>query len=184
MLNQVSDGQNRALVRLLRRSRWRLRLSRRWENQMPGLLRQIGETLQISRSYLFQNFCDTRPAELCARQRFEWTAPGVRPEIDNPALQAASYQDIGCAHWIDPLRTGLPICEELADAPEATAALMRAQGILALLVVPVIAGEHWWGFLGVDDCAQQRQWRNTERDLLMGVANQIGSLLDRRGETT
>ena len=147
---------------------------------MPGLLQQMGETLQVSRSYLFQNFHDTKTGELCARQRFEWTAPGVRSEIDNPALQAASYQDIGCAHWIEPLRTGLPIGEAMADAHEDTAALMQAQGILALLVVPVIAGDKWWGFLGVDDCAQERRWRSTERDLLIGVASQIGSLLGRR----
>lgn len=183
MLNQVSGKRDRSLARLLRRSCWRLRLTRRWENQMPALLQQLGEHLQVSRCYLFQNFEDPTSGELCARQRFEWVAPGIRAEIDNPGLQAASYRDIGCAHWITPLRTGVPVIESASHATGATAELMQSQGIAALMVAPLIADTRWWGFLGVDDCVVDRQWRNAERDLLVGIANQIGRLLNRRDDS-
>lgn len=180
MLNQVSLGNDRALAGLLLRSRWRLRLTRRWETQMPGLLAQLGEHLQVSRSYLFQNFEDASSGELCARQRFEWVEAGVGAEIDNPELQASSYHDIGCAHWITPLSSGVPVVETIGQATGATAELMAAQGIKALMVAPLIGGSRWWGFLGVDDCAVERQWRDAERKLLMGIGAQIGQLLQRR----
>lgn len=147
---------------------------------MPGLLAQLGEHLQVSRSYLFQNFEDASSGELCARQRFEWAASGVKAQIDNAGLQAASYADIGCTHWIEPLSAGVPVVETIGQARGATAGLMAAQGIKALMVAPLIGGSRWWGFLGVDDCAVERTWRDAERKLLLGIGEQIGQILHRR----
>lgn len=170
----------RTLSMLTWRSRLRLRLSSRWEKLLPDLLEEFGSAMRVSRMYLFQNFVDGASSDLCARQRFEWTAPAIRPEIDNPELQAASYREMGCMDWIEPLRANQPVARDLATASAAQQALLNAQGIESLLVVPVFTKQQWWGFMGVDDCVASRSWRPAEIRTMQALAQQIGQLLSER----
>ena len=58
--------------------------------------------------------------------------------------------------------------------------MLQSQGILSLATVPIFAGEEWWGFLGFDDCEQEREWLPAEIEALRNVASTFGAALLRQ----
>lgn len=54
-----------------------------WEEEIQEALEQLGQATQASRAYLFENHT-AADGTLLTSQRYEWMAPGVRPQIDNP----------------------------------------------------------------------------------------------------
>lgn len=62
----------------------------RWEEQMPQVLKALGQATEVDRVYVFENHLSPERAPLTS-QRYEWAKPGVDPQIDNLELQ--NYTD-------------------------------------------------------------------------------------------
>ena len=84
MLEAVSHGAQRLVA------------APSWRDAAPHFLQELGEASGASRSYLFENGVRD-DGRLIASQRFEWAAPGVTPELDNPVMQDMCFEDIGLA---------------------------------------------------------------------------------------
>ena len=65
-----------------------------WEENVRSILRRLGEAAQVSRVYIFENYVG-EDGELWATQRYEWVAPDVSAQIENPQLKALPYGDAG-----------------------------------------------------------------------------------------
>ncbi len=149
-----------------------------WQASATAVLAQLGAASGASRAYVF----DVRPGErgdVLTSQRFEWTAPGIPPEIDNPALQDLPLTTTGFGRWQETLGRGDPICGLVAEFPSSERALLRAQGIRALVVVPIFVGQQWWGFIGFDECVANREWSPVEVDALRVAADTLGAAIQR-----
>jgi signal transduction histidine kinase len=61
--------------------------------------------------------------------------------------------------------------------------LLRAQDIKSVLVVPIFTGLEWWGFIGFDECRQEREWSKAELEALKTAASTLGAaILHERAE--
>lgn len=149
-----------------------------WRAQLPDILRRLGEAASASRVYVFENHAGEDGAPLTS-QRFEWVAPGVAPQLGNPALQSISLRDIGCGRWEEILSAGGVIEGDVATFPPAERAPLLGQQILSLAVVPVFVSGHWWGFIGFDDCVQERSWPATSLAVLKTAGNLLGLAMER-----
>src|SRR3712207_9218635 len=69
------------------------------------VLKRLGEAAEASRVYIFENYVG-EDGELWATQRYEWVAPGVSAQIDNPALKAFPYRAAGFRRWVEVLGRG------------------------------------------------------------------------------
>jgi two-component system sensor histidine kinase/response regulator len=142
-------------------------------------LAPLGEATGAARVYLFENHRRPGDGALLVSQRAEWCAPGISPEIDNPALQGLAYDDF-VPGWYTALSRGAQV-ERLADEyDELEAALLVPQGVLSLLVLPLQVDGELTGFIGFDNCTSQRRWSPLEVSLLGAAATQIGLLLAQR----
>ncbi|MFN3286357.1 MAG: hypothetical protein ACK45F_08765, partial [bacterium] len=56
------------------------------EHGCQEALRLLGEAAGVSRVYVFENHVGA-DGTLLTSQRYEWCAPGVEPQMDNPDLQ-------------------------------------------------------------------------------------------------
>ena len=124
------------------------------------LLRLLGETLDVSRAYVFTYRPDAETMDNTA----EWAAPGVTPQQGNLQGVPADRQ----WWWIDTLMQGRAIeFTDIADIPdERTARDLRAQDIRSVLVLPLFIGTRFRGFVGLDECRHHRRWTTRERDVL------------------
>lgn len=137
----------------------------------------LNNTTGFSRSYIFQNI-DVEGGGLCMKQIHEACAPGISPQLDNLELQSLSYEDASPALF-DTLTNKQPYTRIVGDLAGREREVLEAQGIRAILILPVFSGDVFWGFLGLDDCVNDRQWRDDEIALLQTVANAIGLAIKR-----
>lgn len=131
----------------------------------------------VARLYIFENFSD--PVDgLCMRQTYEVCAPGVQPEIDNPVLQRVVYTD-GFERWRKELSAGNAVWGYVADFPAEERAILEPQRIASMVVVPLVIGNEWRGFIGFDETRSYRVWQESEVMLLRTAAYLIGGYMAR-----
>jgi PAS domain S-box-containing protein len=149
-----------------------------WIHQTRDALARIGPAAEASRAYLFS--VERSPdGRYLATQRAEWVNEGISPQIDNPDLINLDLAAGGYARWVEFLRRGDPISGPVSEFPATERPLLEAQDIKSLHVVPIHAEGHWWGFMGLDDCASARAWLRSERDALRLCAKIIGQAIER-----
>jgi hypothetical protein len=148
--------------------------------EITGVLAKLGQATDVSRVYIFQDH--RRPSgELVTSQRYEWVAPGVKPELDNPALQNFCYRDCGMDRWVKEFAAGGVIQGHVREFPASERAALDSQDIRSLLVMPIMAPPgQVWGFVGFDDCKLMREWSVQEVEALRAAARILGAVV-RRG---
>ena len=150
-----------------------------WEDAIADVLGRIGQAANASRSYVFKNhLCND--GRLCVSQLYEWAAPGITSELENPELQNVSYQDLGFADWIETLSNNEIITALVYLMPDTIRAILESQNIRSLIIIPIFVMGEWWGFLGLDDCVQDRQWSQAEKDSLRAGAEMLGATIIRQ----
>src|SRR5688500_2416814 len=93
-----------------------------WETNIRDVLDRLGSAAEVSRVYLFELFTDAGGV-LRTSQRYEWVAPGVKAEIDNPELQNMDLVGIGLSRWAELLPNGEAIYGVAEDFPLSERAL-------------------------------------------------------------
>ena len=150
-----------------------------WEDNVRSVLRRLGEASEVSRVYIFENYVG-EDGEVWAAQRYEWVAPGVSAQIDNPLLKALPYRTAGFGRWEETLGRGELIYGHTRDLPESEQPELRAEEILSIVVVPIFVEGRWWGFVGFDECLEERDWFAAEMDALKAAASTLGAAVRRR----
>lgn len=149
-----------------------------WQASVEEVLAQLGNATRVSRVYIFKNTTGA-DGTLQVSYRFEWTAVGISSQLDNPELQNAPYDDAGFGRWKNVLGAGNLIHGNVSNFPTYERALLRAQNVVSIVVVPIFADGDWWGFMGFDDCRRKRNWSPAEFDALRTVANTLGAAIRR-----
>lgn len=149
-----------------------------WTENIQTILARLGQATDASRVYIFENYTNAT-GTLFTTQRYEWVAPGITPQIDNPLLQAVDYHAAGFSRWVEAMRQRQPIYGVVCDFPENEREFLAAQDILSIIVVPIYTGTHWWGFIGFDECRHVREWSAIEIDALRIAADNLGSAMAR-----
>ncbi|HEX9158543.1 MAG TPA: ATP-binding protein, partial [Syntrophales bacterium] len=99
---------------------------------------------------------------------------------DNPFLQDLALEREGFGRWVDTMRKGGHIHGLVREAPEGERKILGSQDILSIAAVPVYLGDRWWGFMGYDDCASERQWSDVEMEALTVVASTLSAAISRK----
>ncbi len=154
--------------------------SSHWENAIDDILEKVGQAVDASRVYIFENNINDA-GQLCMSQRCEWVAAGISSQLPNLELQSLPYTESGLSKKIiSLLKENKTVSMTLASMSPETRALIEPQGILALLFVPILVGKNWWGFIGFDDCIHERVWLESEQDSGRAVADMLGTTIARQ----
>ena len=49
-----------------------------------------------------------------------------------------------------------------------------------MIFIPIVVAGVWWGYIGLDDFVQERDWGAAERDSLRAVADMLGASIARQ----
>jgi signal transduction histidine kinase/ActR/RegA family two-component response regulator len=149
-----------------------------WRDRVPGVMATLGEATGSSRVYMFEATYRRKGISEIA-QRFEWVAPGIEPQLDNPELTQLDMDAAGFGRWGELMRAGSPVVGDVHEFPESEQPLLLAQGIQSLLAQPIFAGGRWWGFMGFDACDEPKSWDTVEVDALRIATMLLGSAIQR-----
>ncbi|MEN9935425.1 MAG: hypothetical protein RLZZ387_2004 [Chloroflexota bacterium] len=149
------------------------------EESIPRVLERLGVAAAVSRVYIFERHPGPR-GQMVVSQRYEWCAPGIAPQIGNTALQDLRLSEAGMARWEELLGQGKPVYGRLSELPMSERAVLEAQQVISIAMVPIFIGEHWWGMLGFDACVAERRWSAGEIEALKAAASILGAAIERR----
>lgn len=150
-----------------------------WEEVILDALQRLGEAAGVSRVYVFEADTADDGARV-TRQRFEWAASGVAPQIDNEQMREFRADELGFGDWLDTLAAGGVVQGHVPGMDEPVRSILEAQDIRSIAQVPVFAGTAWWGLIGFDDCELERDWTLAEIDVLRTAAGVLGAAIRRR----
>jgi GAF domain-containing protein len=154
----------------------KLLLANHPDEVMPEMLAQLGSAAGVSRAYIFYNH-QTPDGELIASLLHDWLSPGRESDADWHDLP---YLAAGFERWQQVLSAGRPLDGLVRDFPEAERSRLERMSVQSLAAVPIFSGGEWWGWLGFDDCEQERIWSAAEIEALKGAAGALGAFLSRQ----
>ena len=148
-------------------------------NKINNILARLGESAEVSRVYIFENHIGTDGA-LLTSQRYEWAADGIMLQGDNPDLQNFPWRSGGMERWEEALNNGKIILGNVRDFPLSEQEILSPQGIQSIVAVPIFVADKWWGFIGFDECKNERQWSESEIDALKTTGAMLGAIIGRK----
>lgn len=143
---------------------------------VTAALAQLGPTLGVDRLYIFENQPFPVRGRLLADARFEWSAPGVQPVRESPAMRRVSLRELSPL-WEEALQEGRTVSCLASAAPPRARLLLTAHQTQSVLLAPVQQGKEKWGFVGMEDCRRPRIWTAEETTLLKALAGGLGTVL-------
>lgn len=152
------------------------------KGEIDSLESALGRLLvaaDVSRVYIFENFEGPEDG-LCMRQTHEAVAEGVPSEFDNEQLQHVSYSKDGFLRWQRELSRGESVSGNIETFPESEREVLEPQGIVSMLVIPILVEGEWFGFVGFDELRGKREWNLEEVRLLRVGAEMIGNYIERK----
>lgn len=136
------------------------------------VLKQLGLVSQASRVYLCENYHDAA-GRLLTRQRDEWWAQDQNHLTGTSLPLLAAFHEILFPGWVETLKQGDLIKGIVTDFPEIERQVLESQGILSILVLPVIVNGEFFGLIGFENHLDTRVWAPSEVSLLQAAAAAI-----------
>jgi len=122
----------------------------------------MANAVDADRVYIWKNHSEG--GKLYCTQLFEWSE-GVEPQHGNEYTTDVSY-DGSLPGWIDSFERGQCVNRIVREMSPEERGQLSPQGILSILVVPVYLRDEFWGFVGFDDCHQERLFSPDEEAIL------------------
>lgn len=149
-----------------------------YDQSINKSLAVLGKAVDVDRVYVFENHQHPQTKEMLISQRWEWVNCGVTPEIDNPQLQNLAYNDF-FPRWYECFMRGEMINGLVKNFPQREREILASQGIISICLMPIYINNQLWGFIGFDDCHQERQWSKAEKIVLQAAVGNLGGAIGR-----
>ena len=144
-----------------------------FDDSVPLVLHILGTATDVDRVYVWQN--ERLGNELRCSQICEWS-PHVKPQQGSEYTIKARLPQI----WEERLGNGECVNGIVQDMSQAERNHLLPQGIVSVLVAPILFRDEFWGFIGFDDCQYERIWDKTEAGILKSAGMLIASAIQRR----
>lgn len=112
-------------------------------------------------------------------EAFEWVAPGIPTTIQVNDNHNWPYEE-GYGHYVETLGSGSVLQRLSSEVEQLERKDFEEEGILSTLYVPIFVADEWWGYVGFDDCVQERRWGELETEILRTAAAILGAAIRRQ----
>lgn len=145
------------------------------ESALNFCITDIGAGQDIDRCYIFKNKMEDGLLKIY--YSYEWCNNDIEPYIDNPDLNGIPYDALPGLYNV--LSRDEPMHGLVKDITnELFKSSMEMQGILSYLFTPIFSDNQFWGWIGYDDCKNERKWIDEEVYALHTIAKNIGLRLN------
>jgi PAS domain S-box-containing protein len=164
--------RERYLAELVEVQRRLLAFNVNFQAPYDEILSILGKVSGASRVYVFENELDETGRRLMI-QKGVWCGPGaIALDSEDSRFQMLAYQD-SFSRWEHLLSRGDIISGLVANFPQPERQVLELEGILSVLILPLIVNGQFFGFIGFDHCVEAHEWEASEIDLLRAAATAI-----------
>ena len=139
-----------------------------FENALWESMGMMAKTVEADRVYIWKNH--VKDGKLYCTQLYEWSE-GVEPQQDNEYTIDIPYDD-NIPGWKEKFLRNECVNSIVKNMLPEEQEQLTPQGIISILTVPVFMRDEFWGFVGFDDCHNERIFTKNEESILRS-----GSLL-------
>jgi signal transduction histidine kinase/FixJ family two-component response regulator/HPt (histidine-containing phosphotransfer) domain-containing protein len=132
-----------------------------FESDILKCMDMMGRCVGVHRMQVWKNHI--RDGELYRSQVYEWSDL-ARPQGGEIDRQDVLYSKV--PGWEEKLSAGQCIKGLVRTLSQAEQARLSPQGIVSLIVIPVFSNGQFWGFVGFDDCHNEREFSKDDESLL------------------
>ena len=150
-----------------------------FESALWSSMGMMAAAVDADRMRLWKNH--TEDGKLYCTQLYEWSE-GAEPTAGKDITIRVPY-DENLPGWEDILSRGDCINNLTRDLSQKEQERLVPQGILSLLIVPVFLQDEFWGFVGFNDCHQERIFTANEEAILRSASLLIANALLRNEMT-
>ncbi len=140
----------------------------KFDSSVQEVINKIGQYLGVSRVYIFENSGDG----LQTSNTYEWCNQNIAPQIDQ--LKNIPYTSIPSFPKLLESE-GRIFSIDISKLPEDIYQVLQPQGIISILILPLIVEQKFFGFIGFDECVKVRQWNPSEVALLESMAGIVSN---------
>ncbi|MDD4921567.1 MAG: PAS domain S-box protein, partial [Bacteroidales bacterium] len=137
------------------------------------VLRLVGQHSDVSRVYIFENTAD----EKFTSNTHEWCNKGIIEK--KKELQMLPFDKVPSLKKILN-KEGRIFSDNIQKLPQDLIDVLEPMLIKSILIYPLYLQNHLWGFVGFDECTQNKTWEEEEINLLLTVTNDIANALERK----
>ena len=148
-----------------------------WRDGLGDVLSRLGTAGGASRAYVYENSGsgDDEPTAELVRV---WEDEDVASRDDVRPRTTHRWSD-GFGRCAAILRSGEVIHGPTEGFPLGERSLLEAMGVTSMLAVPITVDGAWWGCIGFDRCAAEREWHEAEIEAVVVTANTLAATIER-----
>lgn len=147
-----------------------------FDDAINEVLGRLAVCACVSRVYIWQNHTKD-DGRLYCDQMYEWSE-GSPPQQGNEYCVDISYDDVIPA-WRDAFEAGHGVNSLVCNLSQSEQEQLSPQGIISILVRPIVLTTEMWGFIGFDDCVAERTWSPAEEAILSACGMLIAASIQK-----
>lgn len=149
-----------------------------WRSGINNALRDFAKAMDVSRAYIVRRFTGSDGLAYM-KMEYEWAAPSVPPVIHLPEAQKQPFSPL-YDRWESTLLRRKVVAGHVRNFQGEAQKPFRSTGAKSLMIVPVFLDNEWWGFIGMSEHREERDWLPVEIESLTLMADIFGSCVLRR----
>ena len=142
-------------------------------------LKILGKAAEIDRVYIYRHRIVDETDEMYVSLLYEWASGSTEAQILNPALQKLSYSRFESLGFYQNFSSGNTLKFLIKNLPKNEQSVFIDGNIKSLILVPIMVDNKYWGFIGFDECKDDRIWSENEESLLIAMASTLGAVIKR-----
>ncbi len=139
----------------------------------------LGTKTQINRVYVFKNSLDAETGRWYTSIMHEWNAEGFESRLNNPGMVNLSFEVI--EPIVRPLIEHRPfVSYRWKETDERLLSIFEKTQVAATLSIPIYVNDFFWGFVGFDEIAKEKEWTDGEFSILQSFASSLSAAIQRK----
>ena len=123
----------------------------------------IGRAADVDRVYIWKNHPEEN-GRMYTSQIYEWS-PDAEPQQGGEFAVNVDF-DEAVPSWKTTLKLGYSLNGTYSEMSPEEQAYLLPQGVVSLILVPIFLQDTFWGFIGFDDCRNERTFSVMEENVL------------------
>lgn len=136
----------------------------------------LGTAAGVERVYIYKNVYDESLKELVAKREFKWRKENSRAFNNN--FEIISYEN-ELKEWYQYLANQKSVYGVVKKIDTKIKNVLTRLGIKSFLLVPIYVENIFWGFIGLDDATNEKEWTDAEEAIIKSSAASIGGAIQR-----
>jgi len=149
----------------------------KWETGIASAMEALGKAVQVSRTFIFQ-LGDEIGGVPTATMIHEWTGSAMMPLLGRSEVSNQTFSPV-FDRWRSILRNRKVIAGVIRNFPSDERQYFQKTGARSIMIIPVFVGQRWWGFIGLSEHEEDREWAPVEVESLTMAADIFGSAIQR-----